>query len=166
MQLPSLEVSEYWSHLWSYEKEALKLTRNNHDPLEDVDCPHEIESHVVALAISAIRGKSYWRFGGFMNQKLKVGFSGIRTFDSDAVSKQRLYLNRWQLFVFPKLTEKYTLSFEFPFWFEGVILDLMVYGGPHYDPLESDVGYLKGSTDYNRALIEQVQLNTEDLLNR
>ena len=101
-----------------------------------------------------------------MNQVLPGGFGGRLFVDTNAVNKQKIFLNRWQLFVFPKFTNTYTLSFEFPYWFEDVVVNIMEYTGLHLDPLEGEIKSTEALTRSNAGQLIDIRLNVEELLDR
>ena len=165
-QLLDFQLQEFWREAWFYQDETTKLTRLSHTPLPDVTCPHTFEHHVVAVAVSTPKGESYWTFAGFLNQVLPGGFGGRIFVDTNAVNKQKIFLNRWQLLVFPKFTNTYQLSFEFPFWFEDVVVNIMEYTGLHLDPLEAEVKATEALSRSNTNQLTNIGLNVEELLDR
>jgi hypothetical protein len=116
--------------------------------------------------VGSLKAKSHWKFAGFMNQILPAGFGGRLFVDANAVNKQKIYLNRWQLFVFPKLTNSYSLSFEFPYWFEDVIVNIVEYTGLYLDPMQAEILATENLVRRNSNQLLDIQADLEDLLER
>ncbi|MEG3840030.1 hypothetical protein [Microcoleus sp. herbarium14] len=106
-------------------------------PIPDYVPPYEFEKHILAIFVSNPEPNQTWRFGGFLNQKIRLGVGPSQ--GAESVSSRKLWLGRTQLFIFPKLTTTYTLNFAFPYWFNQVSLTIWEYWGPQADTTENKI---------------------------
>ena len=164
-QILDLANSNNWEPFWSTQVNALQAGANSYYPIPEIICPVLVTSHIIAVNIVQTKGKSYWKFGGFLNQKLFSGTTLSTTPDLNAFTKRKLFLNRVMLFNFPKLTPNYSLSFEVPYWFEDVSIAVWAYTGINTDSVEDELKVIKGWVQDNNQELNILRDDVEDLLN-
>ncbi|MEG4323607.1 MULTISPECIES: hypothetical protein [unclassified Microcoleus] len=124
----------------------------NGKPIPDYVPPYQFEKHILAIFVSNPEPDQTWRFGGFLNQKIRLGVGP--SLGAESVSSRKLWLGRAQLFVFPKLTTSYTLLFSFPYWFNQVNLTIWEYWGPEADTVTNAI-----SSAHNSVLRVENKVN-------
>ncbi|MEG4458913.1 hypothetical protein [Microcoleus sp. N9_A1] len=112
-------------------------------PIPDYVPPYQFEKHILAIFVSNPEPDQSWRFGGFLNQKIRLGVGP--SLGAESVNSRKLWLGRTQLFIFPKLTTTYTLNFSFPYWFNQVNLTIWEYWGPEADTVTNAIGSVHSS---------------------
>lgn len=107
------------------------------NPIPDYVPPYQFEKHILAIYVTNPEPNQNWKFGGFLNQRIRLGVGPSQ--GAESVSSRKLWLNRTQLFIFPKLTTTYTLNFVFPYWFNQVNVTIWEYWGPEADTVTNDI---------------------------
>ena len=165
-QIVQLGNSDNWERLWETNIYAAKTSLRTYVPIPEIECPFLIDKFILNIYVSQTEGKDYWRFAGFLNQKLLGRLTVPGQAEFNAINKERLYLNRWMLFNFPKLTTDYTISFEIPFWFRDVDIKVYQYTGVNYDSILDEFTKTNNRILDNAFDLTILRNDVEDLLNR
>ena len=99
--------------------------------------PFQFEKHILAIYVNNFEAKDTWNFGGWVSQKIRIGVGPSQ--GAESISNRKLWLRRTQLFIFPKLTDTYTLSIRFPQWFRRADCTIWEYWGPEADTIGNDI---------------------------
>ena len=106
-------------------------------PLPEYIPPFQFEKHILAIYVNNFEAKDTWNFGGWVSQKIRIGVGPSQ--GAESISNRKLWLRRTQLFIFPKLTDTYTLSIRFPQWFRRADCTIWEYWGPEADTIGNDI---------------------------
>jgi hypothetical protein len=148
-QLLQLSNSANWEQRYSTTRNAVSLGAGSaFAPIPSITVPILISSHIIVVYVNTASSKDTWYFGGLISQKINLGLTVGGLPDSDAVQKNRLYLNRLTLLVWPRIASTYAVEVEIPKWFRQVSITLWEYIGPVADSTENMIQDLK--TDLSR----------------
>lgn len=110
--------SNNWQDFWGTRLEAnFQNNKRGYTPIGEVFCPLPLDRRICAVSMSSLMAQPHWRFAGNCNQMIRVGLRTGGQPDLDLGGKQKLWLNRATLIIFPPLVSEYFLSFEIPNWF-------------------------------------------------
>lgn len=110
-------------------------------PIPDYVPPYQFEKHILAIYVTNPEPNQSWKFGGSLNQRIRLGIGPSQ--GAESVTSRKLWLGRTQLFIFAKLTTTYTLKFSFPYWFNQANLTIWEYWGPEADTITNRIGQVR-----------------------
>lgn len=145
---------------------AVRTSARSYKPIPEFLYPTLIEHPVLAIRVEQFEGKPFWRFAGFINQRIQANFDGSAFPNTYLVNKERLYLDRWQLFQFKDYGKPYGISFEIPFWFTDARIDIREYIGVNYDSILDEFANTNQRILDNTLDLSILRNDVEDLLNR
>ncbi|MBH8563758.1 hypothetical protein I8748_16430 [Nostoc sp. CENA67] len=129
--------ADNWQQIFNTSVAAVTLNSTAYVPIPEITAPLLLETHVLATYITTnIPEGRKWNFAGFLNQKFELGLTVGGTPEADNLTRRKLWLNRIQLIILPKLTANYAISFDVPEWFKNVNVTLWQYVGVDYDSTE------------------------------
>jgi hypothetical protein len=112
-------------------------------------------SFVCAVGVRNTKAKRTWFLGGYASQNLLLGPSSTSIFVAyTQAARRRLWLDRLNLLIFPKLVSPWILELSFPWWHEQMELEVWRYDGSDVDDLQQ----ITASTAALTTLIESLQL--------
>lgn len=88
-------------------------------------------SNIIGVLVTVEDAPNTWEFGGYLHQRINLGFGGFST--PAQLNPRKLFLKRQQLFVFPDYLPPYKLSIDFPKWFPSAKIMIWEYLGPQID---------------------------------
>jgi hypothetical protein len=137
-----------WTEIYSANFSAIEITPKLHEPIPEVNIPVQLESAILAVYVTTvIPDGANWNFAGIINQRFQLGLTVGGTPEADSLARRKVWLNRIQLVIFPKLTTSYSCTFTFPDWFKTGTLTLWEYNGPDYESTDQLLQEIKSKVD-------------------
>lgn len=162
-RLPGLGDSWNWEPFWQFSKAQTDAEwGSGRSPIgiqEQLFGLTLDDSNVIATYITANNDPGHWRWAGFANQRIRTGLTVGGAVDTELnPSKQKTYLKRLSIIIFPKLSPEWALSLEFPRWLRSVTVIVFKYIGEDFDTID-----VVGSQSPNEAINLDTRLELIEL---
>lgn len=152
MSYPILElgVESNWQLVYNETREQVKgRIRGTYIPIPVFEIPFLFASPTILILPLSRKGRSTWRFAGYLAQRFQVGSGGnasaLPTVDADVY---RLRLNRTKLITFEEYKSNYEVTFEPFYWMKDIELKIWEYTGP--------VRTLRNSIETIRSKVDEI----------
>jgi hypothetical protein len=132
-----------WEKLTIAQRVVIDPEKQFH-PIPSINMPVQLESHIFAVLIENQKARSSWRYAGRITQLIQTGIIGYGgSNDVEVAEFRKLWLNRVSLYIFPKVTNTFSLKFDVPRWFEEISITVWEYIGLKSDSTETLINSLK-----------------------
>lgn len=133
-----LSNSANWNLAWNntFEVQRTGGEGSRYYPFPPIEMPIALSSHIFAVLATSTKAGRNWKFAGFLNQRIQTGIlvGGIQ--DAEVVQARRFFLNRISIYLEPELTSTYSLTFNIPYWFQDITINVWEYTGERSDTTE------------------------------
>lgn len=94
-------------------------------------------SSVCAVGVRNTLAKPTWKLGGWATQNLFLGMGYTSQFVAYVeTSRKKIWLDRLNLLIYPKLADLWSLELSFPWWHEQMLIEVWRYDGRDLDAVQ------------------------------
>ncbi|NJL03016.1 MAG: hypothetical protein HC910_21525 [Spirulinaceae cyanobacterium SM2_1_0] len=165
--MPSLSNPSDWLRSWEGSFTAtLNPGGQTFTAIAEQFVPGSFESPLLAIVVKSSTAKPHWRFAGYANQRIDLGFSDPTIADTNGrQSRKKLWLRQANLLYWPPVSEIYRVSLEVPIWLQSIEYDLWQFSGGIFASGDASaiIPAIETAQDETELSLLQIQVGIQQL---
>jgi hypothetical protein len=139
MRQLDLQNGDNWEDLYSSSHSITQTGPRSYIPIGEIQIPVLFEKPILAFYCESPSAPAHWVQAGWLNQKVRVGFTVGGAADGNRQNGRLMLLKKIMLVEWESLGGSYQVSFTPKKYLDDITLRIWQYTGPIVDSLEEQV---------------------------